>query len=133
MNKPDVVEFDVVLTAAGTAVGKMRNEVVVTHGGEGSTFEMVTDEAAVREWTIGVEIRRAGEAVFSGETSISNIKRTFDELAGYLCRSQTFSQGVLLLTGTGVVPGDAFTLVAGDEISVRISGIGELTNSVIVV
>ena len=92
-----------------------------------------TDEAAVREWTIGVEIRRAGEAVFSGETSISNIKRTFDELAGYLCRSQTFSQGVLLLTGTGVVPDDAFTLVAGDEISVRISGIGELTNSVIVV
>ncbi len=47
MNKPDVVEFDVVLTAAGTAVGKMRNEVVVTHGGEGSTFEMATDEAAV--------------------------------------------------------------------------------------
>ena len=92
-----------------------------------------TDEVAVREWTIGVIIRRTGEEVFSGETNINSIKRTFSELTGYLCRSQTFSQGVLLLTGTGVVPGDAFTLVAGDEISVRISGIGELTNSVIVV
>ena len=87
-------------------------------------------EAAVREWTIGVEIVREGSAVFEGETSIGNIKRTFDELVDYLCRSQTFPSGVMLLTGTGVVPGDDFTLAEGDVIRITISGIGTLENSV---
>ncbi len=90
-------------------------------------------EAAVREWTIGVEIVREGSAVFEGETSIGNIKRTFDELVDYLCRSQTFPSGVMLLTGTGVVPGDDFTLAEGDVIRITISGIGTLENSVAVV
>ncbi|MEC8927931.1 MAG: fumarylacetoacetate hydrolase family protein [Verrucomicrobiota bacterium] len=90
-------------------------------------------EAAVREWTIGVEIVREGSAVFEGETSIGNIKRTFDELVDYLCRSQTFPSGAMLLTGTGVVPGDDFTLAEGDVIRITISGIGTLENSVAVV
>ena len=90
-------------------------------------------EAAVREWTIGVEIVREGSTVFEGETSIGNIKRTFDELVDYLCRSQTFPSGVMLLTGTGVVPGDDFTLAEGDVIRITISGIGTLENSVAVV
>ena len=90
-------------------------------------------EAAVREWTIGVEIVREGSAVFEGETSIGNIKRTFNELVDYLCRSQTFPSGVMLLTGTGVVPDDDFTLAESDVVRITISGIGTLENSVAVV
>ena len=91
------------------------------------------NEAEVREWTIGVEIVRDWKTIFSGETSINNIKRTFDELVGYLCQSQTFPQGAMLLTGTGVVPDDDFTLVADDVVRVAISGIGTLENKVAVV
>ncbi len=91
------------------------------------------NEAEVREWTIGVEIVRDDKAVFSGETSINNIKRTFDELVGYLCQSQAFPQGAMILTGTGVVPDDDFTLLAGDVVRIAISGIGTLENKVVVV
>ena len=90
-------------------------------------------EEEVREWTIGVEIVRDDKMVFNGETSINNIKRTFDELIGYLCQSQTFPQGAMLLTGTGVVPDDDFTLAAGDVVRIAISGIGTLENKVAVV
>ena len=91
------------------------------------------DETAIRQWTIGVEIIRSGETVFSGETSINNIKRTFDELLDYLGRSQSFPYGAMLLTGTGVVPGDEFTLAAEDRIRITVSGIGTLENPVAVV
>ncbi|MSU40131.1 MAG: fumarylacetoacetate hydrolase [Pedosphaera sp.] len=90
-------------------------------------------EAAVRRWTIGVEIRRRRRTVFKGQTSVGNIKRGFDELAGWLCRSQHFPHGALLLTGTGVVPGDEFTLAARDVVRITISGIGVLENTVAVV
>ena len=91
------------------------------------------DEATIRQWTIGVEIIRDGETVFSGETSINNIKRTFDELLDYLGRSQSFPHGAMLLTGTGVVPGDEFTLAAEDRIRITVSGIGTLENPVAIV
>ena len=91
------------------------------------------DEAAIRQWTIGVEIIRSSETVFSGDTSINNIKRTFDELLDYLGRSQSFPHGAMLLTGTGVVPGDEFTLAAEDRIRITISGIGTLENPVAIV
>ena len=91
------------------------------------------DETAIRQWTIGVEIIRSSETVFSGDTSINNIKRTFDELLDYLGRSQSFPHGAMLLTGTGVVPGDEFTLAAEDRIRVTISGIGTLENPVAIV
>lgn len=91
------------------------------------------DETAIRQWTIGVEIIRGGETVFSGETSINNIKRTFDELLEYLGRSQSFPHGAMLLTGTGVVPGDEFTLAAKDRIRITVSGIGTLENPVAIV
>ena len=90
-------------------------------------------EAEARGWTIGVEILRGGQAVFSGETSVGQIKRTFDSLAEFLFRSQSFPHGAVLLTGTGVVPPDNFTLAAGDRVRIRISGIGTLENSVAVV
>jgi 2-dehydro-3-deoxy-D-arabinonate dehydratase len=90
-------------------------------------------EAEVRTWTIGVAIQRGGAVVFQGETSIGQIKRRFDELVEYLWRSQTFPHGAVLLTGTGVVPGDDFTLQAGDRIKISISGVGTLENDVAVV
>ena len=90
-------------------------------------------ESEVRAWTIGVEIQRDGQNVFTGETSVGQIKRGFEELVGFLCRSQEFPQGAVLLTGTGVVPQDGFTLAENDFIRIHISGIGHLENRVTVV
>ena len=90
-------------------------------------------EEEIRQWTIGVEISRQGKVVFNGETSIDNIKRSFSELLDYLGRSQSFPHGAMLLTGTGVVPGDDFTLAEKDVVSIHISGIGTLNNPVITV
>ena len=92
-----------------------------------------TPEARAREWTIKLNIERGGKNVFTGETSVGQIKRGFEELAGFLFRSQVFPFGAILLTGTGVVPPDTFTLQAADEIEIEISGIGRLRNSVVVV
>ncbi len=92
-----------------------------------------TPEAAAREWRISIEIRRAGQNVFAGETSVGQIKRRFDELAGFLFRSQSFPHGTVLLTGTGIVPPDTFTLQERDEIGIEITGIGQLRNLVTVV
>ena len=91
------------------------------------------DESAIRQWTIGMEIVRGSETVFSGETSINNIKRTFTELLDYLGRSQSFPHGAMLLTGTGVVPDDDFTLATEDTIRIFISGIGTLENPVAII
>lgn len=90
-----------------------------------------TGEAEAREWKIQMEIRRASEAVFEGETSVGQIKRPFDELANYLFRSQVFPHGAMLLTGTGIVPPDNFTLQPNDAVRITISGIGTLENSVL--
>ncbi|MBT5926587.1 MAG: fumarylacetoacetate hydrolase [Verrucomicrobia bacterium] len=87
-------------------------------------------ESEVRQWTIGVKISRNSQVVFEGETSISQIKRSFAELSDYLNRSQSFPSGSVLLTGTGVVPNDDFTLEEGDHVAIRVSGIGQLGNPV---
>ena len=92
----------------------------------------VSEEGA-REWTISISISRAGAEVFSGQTAVSQIKRSFPELAGFLCRSQEFPRGAILLTGTGVVPPNDFTLAPGDVVRIAISGVGELVNTVAVV
>lgn len=90
-------------------------------------------EEEIRQWTIGVQILRNDQVVFRGETDINNIKRRFDELLDYLGRSQSFPHGAMLLTGTGVVPDEDFTLAARDVVSITISGIGTLENPVLVV
>lgn len=90
-------------------------------------------EAEARGWTIEIAIERADKIVFRGDTSISRIKRSFGELAEYLFRCQTFPHGAVLLTGTGIVPGDDFSLQPGDVVRIDVSGIGSLENSVIVV
>ena len=90
-------------------------------------------EAQAREWKIALQILRGGQRVFGGETSVGQIKRKFDELAEFLFRCQIFSHGAVLLTGTGIVPTESFTLQAGDQIDIEISGIGTLRNAVEVV
>lgn len=71
--------------------------------------------------------------MFAGDTSVGQIRRSFADLAGYLCRSQTFPHGEVLLTGTGIVPPDSFTLRAGDIVEIAVSGLGRLRNTVAVV
>jgi 2-dehydro-3-deoxy-D-arabinonate dehydratase len=88
-------------------------------------------EAEARAWKIGLRILRDQQTAFQGETSVAQIKRGFGELVNYLFRSQTFPHGAVLLTGTGIVPPDGFTLQAGDTIQIDISGIGRLENKVI--
>jgi 2-dehydro-3-deoxy-D-arabinonate dehydratase len=92
-----------------------------------------TPEAQARDWQIKLEIERAGKNVFTGQTAVSQIKRTFTELAEYLFRCQVFPHGAVLLTGTGIVPPDSFTLNEHDVIRIEISGIGTLQNPVAVV
>jgi 2-dehydro-3-deoxy-D-arabinonate dehydratase len=79
---------------------------------------------------IGLEIVRGGEIVFAGSTTLKELKREPEELIGYLFRDQSFPRGVFLMTGTGIVPPDDFTLKSGDEVRIRIDGIGTLVNPV---
>jgi 2-dehydro-3-deoxy-D-arabinonate dehydratase len=90
-------------------------------------------EAEARTWKIQLTIERKGTRVFEGETSVGQIKRPFSELVEYLFRSQKFPRGAILLTGTGVVPPDTFTLQPEDKITISISGVGILENTVAVV
>ena len=90
-------------------------------------------EAEARSWTIQISIEREASMIFQGETSVGQIKRTFAELIKFLFQSQTFPNGVVLLTGTGIVPADNFTLQPKDVVRITISGIGTLENSVMIV
>jgi 2-dehydro-3-deoxy-D-arabinonate dehydratase len=77
----------------------------------------------MRDVPIRLDILRAGVGVFGGETRTAQIKRELHELAGYLFRELTFPQGAFLLTGTGVVPGEDFTLRSGDVVRIAIDGL----------
>ncbi len=83
-----------------------------------------------KERAIELEIMRDSEAIFSGQTSTAQMRRTPQELAEYLFRELTFPDGALLLTGTGIVPGDGFTLRSGDVVKITVEGIGTLENFV---
>ncbi len=79
---------------------------------------------------IKLVIHRQGSEVFSGSTSVGKMARRFDDLVSWLGREQHFPHGVILLTGTGIVPPDEFSLQVGDQISSSIDGIGTLTTGV---
>jgi len=91
---------------------------------------LVMDEPLPTSTEIAVSIRRAGTEVFAGATTISQIKRSFASLGEYLFRENAFPHGCYLMTGTGVVPPNDFTLQSGDEIAITILPIGTLTNIV---
>jgi 2-dehydro-3-deoxy-D-arabinonate dehydratase len=80
--------------------------------------------------TIRMTIRRGGAPVFQGETSTAKIHRSLTDLVGYLARYNDFPHGAVLLTGTGIVPDDDFTLQDEDEVAVEVEPIGILCNIV---
>jgi 2-dehydro-3-deoxy-D-arabinonate dehydratase len=79
---------------------------------------------------IDLEIVREGKNIFTGATTLAELKREPAELARFLFRDSSFPRGVFLMTGTGIVPGNDFTLASGDLIRITIDGIGRLENHV---
>jgi len=79
---------------------------------------------------IKIDIQRANHSEFSGATTLAELKRDPATLVEYLFRDHTFPYGCFLLTGTGIVPPDSFTLQSKDEIRITIEGIGTLANTV---
>ncbi len=80
---------------------------------------------------IEMTIFRHEEVVFQETTGLSNMARSFDDLVGWLARDNTFPHGAFLLTGTGIVPKNDFTLEAKDVVEITITGIGTLSNVII--
>jgi len=80
---------------------------------------------------IRIEIVRGGQAVFSGATTLAELRRAPADLAAYLFRENTFPFGAFLMTGTGIVPPDDFTLAPADRIRITIDPIGTLENDVV--
>jgi 2-dehydro-3-deoxy-D-arabinonate dehydratase len=91
---------------------------------------LVSEDPLRPETEISIQILRGGNVVFSGETPLSQMKRSLLSLIEYLYRENSFPSGAILLTGTGIVPPDSFTLELADEIRITIDGIGTLVNSV---
>ena len=91
---------------------------------------LVVRDPLPRDTEIQIHIWRADAPVFSGQTSLAQMKRTFTDLAAYLFRDNDFPKGCFLLTGTGTVPPNDFTLASGDEMRIHIAGLGTLVNTV---
>ena len=90
----------------------------------------ITDKPLDSNTTISLEINRDEKKVFEGSIAINQIKRPFDELVSFVYRECSFPNGCLIMTGTGIVPGNNFTLKSGDKIKITIDHIGELVNTV---
>ena len=91
---------------------------------------LVTPTPLPSSTEIRLEIQRDGRQAFAGATPLSSMKRDVKTLIEYLYRDNSFPRGCFLLTGTGIVPPDSFTLRHGDEIRISIQGIGTLVNVV---
>lgn len=78
---------------------------------------------AMRTLPVRVSIERGGAEVFGGTTSIDRMKRTLPELVSYLYRELAFPQGAFLMTGTGVVPAESFTLASGDVVRIEVGDV----------
>jgi 2-dehydro-3-deoxy-D-arabinonate dehydratase len=143
-------ELALVLNSAGETVGYTIGNDVSSRSIEGANplylpqAKVYSRCAALGPWitlawempdphslVIKLLIRRAGRDYFTGETSTSQIHRTFDDLVRYLWRDNEFPNGAILMTGTGIVPPSEFTLEGGDEVEISIDRIGTLANPVI--
>jgi 2-dehydro-3-deoxy-D-arabinonate dehydratase len=85
-----------------------------------------------KDTAIRLQIERDGASAYAGQTTLMELKRPVTELVSYLLRENSFPEGVFLMTGTGIVPHDEFTLAAGDRIIISIDNIGTLENPVAV-
>jgi len=97
----------------------------------GPVVALAWDLDDVSDRAITLMIRRGGAVHFEGGSSTSQIHRSFADLVGYLRRHNRFPDGVVLMTGTGIIPPPEFTLEDGDEVRIAIDGIGELVNPVV--
>ncbi len=92
--------------------------------------------SAYESWppaTIRIAVQRGDATIVDDSVHTDSIHRTLAELVEYLGRSNSFPDGVLLMTGTGVIPASDFTLQAGDRVEIQIEGVGRLVNTVRVV
>jgi 2-dehydro-3-deoxy-D-arabinonate dehydratase len=80
----------------------------------------LSTESALADVPISLTILRAGKIVFTGETRSSEMKRSLGELASYLGRELSFPQGAFLMTGTGIVPPEGFSLLPGDVVRIQV-------------
>lgn len=80
---------------------------------------------------IQLMISRGGKTAFTGESNLDQMKRGFEELIDWLTRENDLATGAFLLTGTGIVPPDDFTLENGDDVAITITGIGTLRNPIV--
>ncbi len=90
----------------------------------------VTNEPLDKNTTIHLTIFRDNKDVFTGSVQISQIKRSLEELVSFVYRECSFPKGCLVMTGTGIVPGNDFTLNSGDRVKITIDNIGTLENTV---
>jgi 2-dehydro-3-deoxy-D-arabinonate dehydratase len=140
-------ELGLVLGAAGTAVAvtvandvssrdiEGENPLYIPQGKTYAGSCAIGPALAVPEdwdaaWTIRLRIADHGRELFAGETSTARMKRRLPELVEWLVRDNPLPAGSVLLTGTGLVPPDDYTLAPGHEVSVTIDGIGTLVNTV---
>jgi 2-dehydro-3-deoxy-D-arabinonate dehydratase len=96
----------------------------------GPAITLADDRINARNLAIRLTINREGAVIFQGETGTAKMRRSLTELADYLGRYNDFPHGALLFTGTGIVPGDDFTLQDGDDVAIEIEAIGILRNLV---
>jgi 2-dehydro-3-deoxy-D-arabinonate dehydratase len=91
---------------------------------------LLSNQPLPKTTAIQIQILRDGRSAFDGNTTLAELKRDPKELATWLYRDNSFPDGAYLMTGTGIVPGDEFTLAHGDLIRISIDGIGTLENRV---
>jgi 2-dehydro-3-deoxy-D-arabinonate dehydratase len=96
----------------------------------GPVVTLASAMPSAEQITVRLVIERGGRPVFDGSTSAAAMKRPFAELVAWLGRETSFPDGAVLLTGTGIVPPDDFTLASGDVVVIEIGGIGTLRNVV---
>jgi 2-dehydro-3-deoxy-D-arabinonate dehydratase len=92
---------------------------------------LVSTEPLPAATAIRLEIERAGKSGFAGATTLAQLRRKPEVLVEYLFRDNVFRAGAYLMTGTGIVPPDSFTLAAGDRVRISIDSIGTLENTVV--
>ncbi len=90
----------------------------------------LTESSISPDAKITLTINRNSETAFTDTIAISQMKRTPKELTSFVYRECSFPNGCMIMTGTGIVPGNDFTLQSGDEISIAIDNIGNLVNTV---
>jgi len=94
----------------------------------GPAIALASSVAEPRNLEIRLQILRGDRLAFEGATSTARIARRFEDLIAWLGRDQTFPDGIVLLTGTGIIPPDDFALEAGDVVRIAIDGLGTLEN-----